>query len=97
MRHLIAMTVLGSALSTGLSATAEDAHASGHKPWSQADKIWGEAAMAKSRHHVLKHHGDGKHFFIGSDRLEVRSDDEEDVLLWDGDAWDGGAGRVVPR
>lgn len=90
MRHLIAMTVLGSALSTGLSAAAEDAHASGHKPWSQADKIWGEAAMAKSRHHVLKHHGDGKHFFIGSDRLEVRSNDEEDVLLWDGDAWYGG-------
>lgn len=89
MRQLIAGVALTALLGSGGAAFAEEAHTD-HKPWSQADKIWGEAEMAKSRHHVLKHHGESRFFFIGTDRFEVQSSDDEEVLLWDGDAWFGG-------
>lgn len=72
------------------SGLAEQGGATHAKPWSQADKIWGEGEMDASRHHVQKHHGRVQHFFVGADHLEIRSGGEEDMLHWDGDVWYGG-------
>ena len=43
-----------SALALVPSAIGEE----GDKPWSQADAIWGEEAMAEARAQVLEKHGD---------------------------------------
>ena len=84
-------------LSTGLillspfAAFADGKHpTSDAKPWSQADDIWGEEAMAKSRSMVLSHNGAQRFWMFSADRLELQSSDEEDMFVFDGDIWYGG-------
>lgn len=75
-----------SALALVPSAIGEE----GDKPWSQADAIWGEEAMAEARAQVLEKHGDIRSTYIQAERFELQSSDDEDVILLDGNAWIGG-------
>lgn len=67
-------------------AHAEEANA----PWSMADDIYGEAAMAASRDHLQHSHGAMRMSYFQADRFELQTIDDEDVLLLDGNAWFGG-------
>ncbi|WP_300394040.1 copper resistance protein B [Henriciella sp.] len=62
----------------------------GDAPWSQADAIWGEEAMARSRDAVLHNHGALRTTYLQAERFELQSTDDEEVLLLDGNAWIGG-------
>lgn len=55
-----------------------------------ADSVWGAAAMAASRHHLIAHHGGMAASKLLIDRLEVAVADGPDTLVWDGEAWIGG-------
>ena len=60
------------------------------KPWGQADEIWGEAEMAEAREQVLASHGDLRTSYFQAERFELQALDDEDVLVFDGNAWFGG-------
>ena len=76
-------------LACSLAATA--AVAQDETPlWSQADKIYGEEAMATSRQAVLNEHGASTTYYILADRLEYVSGEGDPALLLDGQAWWGG-------
>ena len=87
----LSAVVLGS-LAVAAPAFAQHDHSSSDdtKPWSQADEIWGEDAMAESRAAVLHHHGRHPTDAIEVHRIEFQSGEDEDVLLVDGDLWYGG-------
>ena len=59
-------------------------------PWDQADDIYGEDAMAEARKEIQAEGGAQSAYMIMADRLDVQFTDEEDTLLWDGQAWYGG-------
>lgn len=63
---------------------------SSDKPWSQADEYFDPAEMDAARHHVLSHHGASKFAMVMFDRAEVQVSDDEEVGVWDADAWYGG-------
>lgn len=84
--YLIAATLLSAAF-VGPLAQAEDQPV---PPWSMADEVWGEEAMAEARHQLKHSHGDIKTSFFQAERFEWQSFDDEDVLLLDGNAWFGG-------
>ena len=62
----------------------------GGEPWGQADEIWGEAEMAEAREQVLASHGDLRTSYFQAERFELQALDDEDVLVFDGNAWFGG-------
>ena len=79
-------TILLGALVFAPFAQADEAKA----PWSMADDIYGEAAMATSRHHLQHSHGAMRMSYFQADRFELQTIDDEDVLVLDGNAWFGG-------
>ena len=85
MMRLALLTGLGGA-ATMPAAIAEE----GGKPWSQADAVWGEEAMAEARDQVLDSHGGLRTSYLQAERFEVQFRDDEEVLLLDGNAWTGG-------
>ena len=62
----------------------------GEPLWSQADQFYDPAEMADARAQARQEMGGGKQAKFLFDRLEYQSIDDEDVLLWDADAWRGG-------
>jgi copper resistance protein B len=60
------------------------------RPWSQADTIHGEAAMDAARAHALHEMGGMMQTFLMADRLELQSDGEGEMFLWDMQGWHGG-------
>lgn len=59
------------------------------KPWSMADKYWGEEAMKKARAHEIATMGGLKTSFIIADRLETQITNGEDAFVWDAQGWYG--------
>lgn len=57
--------------------------------WSQADAIWGEAAMEESRNALIHHHGRMPTDALEIHRFEHQSGDDEDVILLDAEYWYG--------
>lgn len=58
-------------------------------PWSQADEYYNLSDMAAARNAVQKEHGGTTTYFVLADRLEYQSNDEDPLLLLDGQAWWG--------
>ena len=71
-----------------LSAVAQEAPQS--PPWNQADKIYGEDAMANAREEVLAEGGDQQNFYILFNQLEAQITEGDDSFVWNGQAWHGG-------
>ena len=67
----------------------------GGEPWGQADEIWGEAEMAEAREQVLASHGDLRTSYFQAERFELQALDDEDVLVFDGNAWFGGENKDI--
>jgi len=60
-----------------------------YKPWSMADKYYGEAAMAEARALEIATLGGAKTSFIIADRLEMQITNGEDAFVWDAQGWYG--------
>ena len=60
------------------------------EPWSQADAYFDPAEMKAARDDLLAHHGGQNVWYFQADRFEVRSTDDADLALLDGNAWYGG-------
>ena len=88
MRYLITASLIS--LAFFAPAHADDNESpSKQPPWSQADKYFDKADMAKARAAVLKRNGGMAHSFFMADRLELQAGDEGEALVWDGMAWHG--------
>ena len=79
------LSLIGMAIYTQ-PAYAEEA---ADKPWSMADKYWGEDAMADARAHEIKTMGGLKSSLVLIDRIETQFDDMEDTTIWDAQGWYG--------
>lgn len=92
MRALILS--LTTALAVPAVAMAQDhnhtAPETDEKPWSQADAYFDPAEMAAAREHVLAHNGDQSFGMVMFDRAEIQLSTDEEVGVWDADAWYGG-------
>lgn len=59
-------------------------------PEHAADAVWGEQAMAASRHAVHTEHGSARAGKVMLDRLEYRAKKGADGYAWEGEGWYGG-------
>lgn len=60
------------------------------KPWSMADRYWGEEAMAEAREEAMAANGDLNTYMVMFDRLEWQDAGGDGTLLWDFQGWYGG-------
>jgi len=82
--------VTTAALALAASAPALAQSAPADPPWNAADAHYDPDRMAEARRAVQQESGGMRFLFIGADRLEIRHSENEETLLWDGDAWYGG-------
>jgi len=74
---------------TETTTTTEPAQEASDKPWSMADKYWGEEAMDEARAMEIATLGGVKTSFIIADRLETQITNGEDTFNWSAQGWYG--------